>query len=339
MSNKFNSNSQTGYCINNKLSENDIDKDQQNNLSENSTENSKDKEQSITIDNNNTEFVIENDNQGLNEEKKKGKIVTFNVESELIGDDELITKDNTGLTLKSNDETKIDENLNSTFEINGNNITEENKEQKMSEYDLNDNKDEQNNDDLNKMVDNDEIIKNGKKRIILKLNEGNNTTTSDNNILELEVDQLNNREQIRFIIKIASNIQDQYIMKHGFISKYVFYSKYHIIHVDQHVRLPSHFTEGKVRASEIKSSLNLINIQRKRHLYTMAVLNNSNIVNIMDIDGSSNVNHVLTVKLKEKLTNYVLLEKIGHYAACTDNTFIEVNEGQILYIPYQIINE
>jgi len=174
---------------------------------------------------------------------------------------------------------------------------------------------------------NKEVVRNGKKKIILKLNNDNgsgNPSDVQNNLLELEVDQLNNIEQIRFIIKIASNSLDQYL-KYGFVSKYNFTSKYHIIHVDQHVRLPSHFTEGKIRANEIKSSQNLINMQRKRHLYTMAILNNANIINIMDIDGFSNVNHTLTVKLKEKFNKYILLEKIGHYAACYNNTVIEVN--------------
>jgi len=332
MNNNLKINNQNDDGINSKLSEEN--ENQHNESTEEPNEiNKNDQEQSININNSNTETIVENDGQ-LNNKEKKTKSVTFSNKSTLIKDDKEIVDndiinpsdaDNNNINNNNSEEKdklssnpisdeKITENMKNLDEINSNVIINENNEQqKISDDELNDGKNEEDNTDYSN------------KRIILKLNE-NNAAASDikNNILELEVSQLNNREQIRFIIKIASNAQDHYMMKYGFISKYVFYSKYHIIHVDQHVRLPAHFTEGKIRASEIKSSLNLINTQRKRHLYTMAVLNNSNIINVMDIDGLSNVNNILTVKLKEKLTNYVLLEKIGHYAACSNNTIIEV---------------
>jgi len=334
-----------------------------NDLTEDKTENITNNNNVLSSpDFNDTEITTENNDNTKNQ--KKSKKVTFSntINEEIKSNDEIKPDKDKISNIDSIEEKEIkinessnqidaDTSLVETTNVtdkevkDDNNITKnENEKEKIIEKDQENIKKDESNNNINdtEIIDNSidvdkknedwdgngELIKNGngKKKIILKLNNDNGGNPSDvqNNLLELEVDQLNNIEQIRFIIKIANNTQDQY-MKYGFVSKYNFTSKYHIIHVDQHVRLPSHFTKGKIRANEIKSSQNLINMQRKRHLYTMAILNNANIINIMDIDGLSNVNHITTVKLKEKLNKYILLEKIGHYAACYNNTVVEVN--------------
>jgi len=304
MNNNLNINHQTNDDLQ-KLSENDTIKNPQNESSLKEAVNSVTTE-IITekIKENNTESTIKESNTENGTEPSSKNINDTKTEPILNENEKKTTDENSNTSINSTDDPLI---------------TKENQLTKLNEKPYEDQKNEE-----------EEEEELGKKKIIIKLNDNNSngTTPSDvqNNILELEIEQLNNIEQIRFIIKVANSHHDQYFMRYGLISKYVFCSKYHILHVNQHVRLPSHFIEGNVRANEIKGSINLINTQRKRHLYTMAILNNSNIVNIMDIDGSSNVNHVLTVKLKEKLTDYVLLENIGHYAACSNHSCdIEVN--------------
>lgn len=155
--------------------------------------------------------------------------------------------------------------------------------------------------------------------------------------------QLSEKKNQFGFLSLAPPIPYTMVIKHGFQLKYTFKSKWPLVWVLHHQRMLVHHESGRVHIDnatendgKISNSESLENDKestkrKQKNFWTFACVDKSGFIGVWEIGNNINSSKPRNVfKIQTQLTQMVLMQKFGMYAACSNECWIKVmkREGE-----------